>query len=523
MSSAALSPIICLGQTYAHASFDQNNQPIKMGRKKTRFSLCSQAKDPKFSVAGKIIASWNLIDQLYRLISKLLGYHIEVKSEQGQIVLLNINSIASRLHVDKEAIKQAAKEGKAEEYLKEISSAERIEKLFKKINSGIAAGMNANLMQSFNIVNGLLVYKDTNMETGLTPQDLQEGLEEALQEKDETVRPKNQSYKFWRNEEGEPAYLVKKLGEGTFGKAYLFFDLNDPVAGVLKSARLKGSAEVIKEAIPAVKNESALLREAHKKGKAWGIQSKPRRCQEIKIQTKEGKIKERYGFIGCRYDNDYFSHLMNGKNPADDPIESRLVEFHQLLGGLKRLADLNLLHGDIKPENILCKKNGQFQVVHIADIAGGCNANKSVQLSDLIAGDGARVATPSYVCVKDFLKSQRLAKNKQRAQLIENETERDVFSMGIVFYIALTGKNPFPIGNGKLPVVMNTSGKSNYRPIGRADVPEELENIVKSMLVQDSAKRISPAEAFYQYDSFVQSNYPAIYEQIQNEMIGYVC
>lgn len=506
-----------LGQSIAHPSFDKKNQEIKIGKKKNRFRVLTAMSDPKFNIAGKIINSWNLADQLYRLLSKWLGYTIELRTEKNQIVLLNINSIVSRLHVDRQKITQAVKGKKTEEFLMQISSEERIKKVFTKINDVQINQKYDHLMPFFSIEEDQLVYKDSGIATGFTSQELKEGIREAYELGWKPKEDQKKSFKFWKNEKGLPTYLVKKLGGGTYGKAYLFFDLNHGVTGVLKDARRKGNDDVIRDAKPAVENEYTLLTQIHQDKIAWGIQSAPSEFRTIRVLSKSGQIKERYGFLGLRYDCDYDGYL---KQKINEPFQSRLIEFHQLLSGLKRLDELNLLHGDIKPENILCKKTPTFWIIHIADMGGACFIHKAHTLRYLIAGED-RAYTTEYHSENDYQKSLALARRGNKAQLIENEKKRDGFSMGIALYKALTGKYPFPLDNKRRPILTDKEGRSTYQPMNRPDVPIEFEELIQSMLTKDSMQRISAAEAFASFETFVAKEYPAIYAQIQNEMLSY--
>lgn len=500
------------GEVATYPSYDKDLKPIGVGKKTTRFSIKSHP-DERFLVAGKMINYWNPFDQIFRLLSNLLGYTVEIKTSKGEAILLNINSLASRLHVDKKEIKDAAASGVFEQFLYDIAKPERIEQISKQVIQKIYS----DVMELFDVINNQLVYKNDGVQTGLTPKDLLDGIEEAFASKRKSVDQQKKSFKFWRNEKGQPTYLVKKLGGGSYSKVYVIFDFVNGTAGAFKDALRKG--KVLARSRIDVINEYTLLNLIHEKGRAWGIQAKPQKCGPVTVQTKKGPespIKERFGYIGLKYDGDYFDDIVgtdkNPKNPKLVSAEDRLLEFHQLLSGLKRLTDLNILHGDIKPENIFIKQTGSIKYVHIADLGGACHVDKDGPLVNLIAGGGKRAASPNYLMYSDLEECLALAKDGNRKGVIEVEKKRDVFSMGTVFHTALTGSLPYDTDKYGFPI------STTYTPIDRPDVPTELKSLIQSMTATNINDRPSAAAAFATLEEIIKKSYPAVYNKIQNEM-----
>lgn len=524
---------------------------------KNRFVVFTVGEDSKLHGVVKIINDTNTDYFQYHYNNLLYGYNIEVKNIKGEKIIVDINSLIPALGLDisqVEKIKTEMEKGNLEEFVQEMSKGNRMEALSKEIHNllkdvdeGVIPAalseakptaqveeteikeavvvksteemsveeMYAHVMQLFDVVDDELVYKDTGQKTGLKAYDLKNGIEEAYGSLGKSRAVGKKRFKFWHTPAGKRGYLVKKLGEGTYGKAYLFIDLNEPLAGVFKDARRKGNPSVVENARRDVQNEYDLLTEIHQGGMAWGIQARPRICKAINVQTQNDParpLKERYGYIGQRYDGDYLEDIL--LFGFRQPLEIRLIEFHQLLAGLKRLAEANILHGDIKLENIFCKLVGQFPFVHIADIGGACRTNKTGSLFSLIAGGEERTASPKYICYEDREKSYRLARAGDRQALINNEKKRDVFSMGVTLHAALSGFFPFDFAPDGMPEVL----VSPKYPLKSEEVPKELIKIIEKMIKLHTFERYTAAEAFEAYDRFVKNKYPELYARIQQEI-----
>lgn len=98
-----------------------------------------------------------------------------------------------------------------------------------------------------------------------------------------------------------------------------------------------------------------------------------------------------------------------------------------LLLGLEHMHAKRVMHRDLKPENILFRKEGDYDCV-IADFGLATWADEPEYLF-------VRCGTPGYVApeivnIKDM---------KAKCDPI-----CDLFSVGVIFHILLTGKSPFP-------------------------------------------------------------------------------
>jgi serine/threonine protein kinase/tetratricopeptide (TPR) repeat protein len=148
----------------------------------------------------------------------------------------------------------------------------------------------------------------------------------------------------------------------------------------------------------------------------------------------------------------------------------------QCAEGLGAAHDHGIVHCDIKPENIMLTIEGQ---VKILDFGVAKYLPRSDQ-SSTIDRCGTMAGTPAYMAPEVLLEKVP-------------DGRADVFSLGIVFYEALTGHHPFLASS----FVATTDRIRNETPtsirIFNRGVPEGLEALVKKAMAKDPAQRYGNA------------------------------
>jgi serine/threonine protein kinase/tetratricopeptide (TPR) repeat protein len=160
-------------------------------------------------------------------------------------------------------------------------------------------------------------------------------------------------------------------------------------------------------------------------------------------------------------------------------------EFHKVaLQCAEALADAHareVVHGDIKPENIMLTPGGQ---VKILDFGVAKRLPNQEELSTMDTQSNQTTGfggTPGYMAPEVLLEK-------------EADGRADIFSLGVVFYEALTGRHPF-----RAPGFMATSlrilDQTAPAPIRTLNprTPERLESIVAKMLAKDPERRYATA------------------------------
>jgi serine/threonine protein kinase len=318
------------------------------------------------------------------------------------------------------------------------------------------------------------------------------------------------------------SYIQKVLGKGGFGIVSQVASLHDAQTLVLKEARLDSKDGGV-EAKLDVEHEREILTDIHQNGLVWGIQKPPH--QFIEITNDQAPI---YGFLGPKYDSDYMKTIDSELNITEEfiyhpvSIEDKLIGIHQLLSALKHLEGENILHGDIKPENVLYKlDNNKRPLVHLADFGGSRRANKG---EPIILGTYTR----AYLAPADKDQIERLKgkltekkieepidNEKLRKDLISIRKQADVFAMGCTLYYALALKHPYHYNETEER--LKTEGEPDPIP----EISEELNTLIKKMIEPNPSARISAPEAFKQFNTILEKEHPFVLATIQGMMNEY--
>ena len=144
----------------------------------------------------------------------------------------------------------------------------------------------------------------------------------------------------------------------------------------------------------------------------------------------------------------------------------------QLTSAIKHAHLHNIIHRDIKPQNILVKDDG---TIKISDF-GIAVANDAVQLTL----NNAVMGSAHYL-------APETAQGKDATEQV------DIYSLGIVFYELLTGKVPF---SGKTPTEIAIKHLRQPMPYVRdfnPDIPQSVENIILKATAKVSSERYDHA------------------------------
>ncbi|XP_050995113.1 serine/threonine-protein kinase Nek1 isoform X2 [Labeo rohita] len=217
---------------------------------------------------------------------------------------------------------------------------------------------------------------------------------------------------------------LKKIGEGSFGKA------------ILVKSRTDGRQYVIKEiGISRMSNKER--QESRKEVAVLANMSHPNIVQ----------YKESFEESGCLYivmdyceGGDLFKKINNQRGTLF-PEEQILDWFVQICLALKHVHDRKILHRDIKSQNIFLTKDGTIQ---LGDFGIARVLNSTVELARTCIG------TPYYL-------SPEICENKPY------NNKSDIWALGCVLYEMCTLKHAFEAGNMKNLVLKIIRG--SYPPV----------------------------------------------------------
>lgn len=157
---------------------------------------------------------------------------------------------------------------------------------------------------------------------------------------------------------------------------------------------------------------------------------------------------------------DLDNYLTHKQITIDDGVELAKT----LLNMSQFLLKYDLVHGDIKPPNIMIAKddneNLKFKIIDFGSI------------TEIFSND-SKAGTPSFLSPERF-------KNEAISETSE------VFSIGVTIYLALTGKYPY----GEIEPFQNPSFKEAKKPsLYNKNIPEWLDSVILRSIAIDKDRR----------------------------------
>lgn len=291
----------------------------------------------------------------------------------------------------------------------------------------------------------------------------------------------------------------KLLGSGSFGAVYQVVDIDSGTLQAIKESPVENYLDHT--------NEVHILRKINANGPKIGLQSMP--TAVFNILTDDAEIK--MGILGKQYSEADLKILnkrrANFINDFDIPSQNQIIdECRQLVMGLKSLVDLNILHLDIKSQNVLVNQQSwdQNEVV-ISDFGGAIDLD-NVDKHALIMDAWQAAYTSTSTCFEDQIKAKEIKDKYAEAfqnkdmQLMdqlasENYALRQaqmIFQLGTVLHEAFTYEPPYPMQeviteeNVKLSY---PDTKKGYRQIPPNSAPKAIRSIIAQMLDPDYTRR----------------------------------
>jgi serine/threonine-protein kinase len=137
---------------------------------------------------------------------------------------------------------------------------------------------------------------------------------------------------------------------------------------------------------------------------------------------------------------------------------------------LKQAHDQNMIHRDIKPDNILVTKKG---VVKVADFG----LAKAIDEDQSMTQSGTGLGTPLYMAPEQARNAKHVDKRS------------DIYALGTMLYHFLTGALPFS-GDSTLDlIVAKETGRFKSARKLNGDIPERLDFMIDKMMAKDPQHR----------------------------------
>ena len=170
-------------------------------------------------------------------------------------------------------------------------------------------------------------------------------------------------------------------------------------------------------------------------------------------------------------------HELLRKRRGKPPELSQALDFSlQLARGLRAAHAAGVIHRDLKPENVLVTRDGKIKITDFS-------LARRDQDSMLLTRPGQVMGTPHFM-------SPEQAKGEQI------DVRTDLYSLGAMIYVLLTGQFPFPLATVAEVIQAHCE---RPRPDPRElnpEVPPSLAKVVMRLMALDRAERPASVEAF---------------------------
>lgn len=267
--------------------------------------------------------------------------------------------------------------------------------------------------------------------------------------------------------------IVSRLGVGGMGEIYLAHDLklNRNVA--------------LKVLLPEIAKDKDRVRRFKLEAKAVSALNHPNIVTIFEIGEAENQFFIVYEFV-------------DGKTLREKIARNQLTVLdavkttEQIADALSAAHQAGIIHRDIKPENVMIRQDGYVKVLdfglakllRIKDLASKeSSASESSSHSPLL---NPYSSNPSKITQPGLIFGSIQYMSPEQARGLETDERTDIWSLGVVLYEMLTGKNPF-------------AGETISDSIGailhiepefvNKNIPEHLQKIIEKSLKKGLAER----------------------------------
>jgi len=250
--------------------------------------------------------------------------------------------------------------------------------------------------------------------------------------------------------------FVNEIGEGAFGKVYL-----------IENKKTKQRFACKRLSKKKIKNKDSLQREIEMMKdldhpnivKLIEVYEDKAYIFLVMEELKGGELFER--ILARAKGNNYYTE------------REVAVLFKQIVSGIAYCHEINIVHRDIKPDNIIFVDEKEDSNVKIIDFGLGRSFDKILSMK-------TRVGTCDYMS-PEVLKG-------------EYNEKCDVWSLGVLLYILISGRPPFKGDTETITMKKITEGKFEFKWEGWGIISNECKKLISDMLTVDINKRPTARE-----------------------------
>jgi len=149
----------------------------------------------------------------------------------------------------------------------------------------------------------------------------------------------------------------------------------------------------------------------------------------------------------------------------------------QALSGLKHMHDNHISHRDLKPENLLLSSKEHHATVKLADFGFATKVVTDTELLQL-------VGTPPYF-------APELSRLRDESVMEGYGRPVDIWAMGVILYILLSGIHPFQIADEDLMLDNIQNSKWDWVGPNWSKISADAKDLVRNMIAKDPVQRLT--------------------------------
>jgi serine/threonine-protein kinase len=252
--------------------------------------------------------------------------------------------------------------------------------------------------------------------------------------------------------------LLRRLGEGGMGDVYLGF-----------SERLGGHVAV-KILADALSSSRDYVDRFYREAKSLALLNHPNIVRTLTVGQDKATGKH---YLTLEYVEGFSAHALlerEGKLEVGDAVHIAL----DVARALEHAHSRNVVHRDIKPDNILLSRSG---VAKLVDFGLAKRTDEASHLTATRQGFG----TTPYMPYEQAINAKYA------------DGRSDIYALGATLYHLLTGVLPFPGENHVDVVERKNVGTFTRASLLRPEVPPELDRILEAMMARDPRDRYQTA------------------------------
>ena len=179
-------------------------------------------------------------------------------------------------------------------------------------------------------------------------------------------------------------------------------------------------------------------------------------------------------FIAMEYvKGDALSGLIKDEGQIEIRRAVRIVR--QVAEALREAHDQDIIHRDIKPQNVMVDRAGRARVLDFG-------LAKALYTDTRLTADGAMLGTPQYMA-------------PEQCEGAEVSARTDIYALGVTLFEMLTGQPPFE-ADTPMALMYQIAHRAASKPSSlNSEIPAELDRILAKMVAKKPEDRYDSAEA----------------------------